>query len=194
MKTVRAAIAAIALTTAATAVAAAPAGAENIGNEGCTPGYWKNHEESWQIPGVYFPRLKLQYLGLEFPTRLSSYANTTMMQALQGGGGSGLDGAAKILLRADGGCVLERGARGRGIPVPPVHGRRDPRPGERRARELEPADDAEAGPEARHREQPRLSALTFMRGGVGTREVLTPHPGSCGSRSSRASALEGWVP
>ena len=24
------------------------AGAVNIGNEGCTPGYWKNHQDNWE--------------------------------------------------------------------------------------------------------------------------------------------------
>jgi hypothetical protein len=27
---------------------AGPAQAVNIGNEGCTPGYWKNHTSNWE--------------------------------------------------------------------------------------------------------------------------------------------------
>ena len=38
--------------------------------------------------------------GYTFPASLSQFQSTTMLQALQGGGGSGVTGAAKILLRA----------------------------------------------------------------------------------------------
>ncbi len=65
---------------------------------GCTPGYWKNHTDSWAGTG-YAPSQKV---GSVFSgaSAFPSLASKTLLQALQGGGGPGLDGAAKILLRA----------------------------------------------------------------------------------------------
>lgn len=76
-----------------TVVGAAPVAACD---EGCTPGYWKNHLESWDN---YSPN---QTLGSVFviPSELASLRNVTLLKALDGGGGPGLTGAAKILLRA----------------------------------------------------------------------------------------------
>lgn len=65
---------------------------------GCTPGYWKNHEDSWGGTG-YSPG---QTVGSVFSgaSAFPSQAANTLLQALQGGGGSGLEGGARILLRA----------------------------------------------------------------------------------------------
>jgi hypothetical protein len=86
------------LALAALVVAAAPAfnvAAVTVGNEGCTPGYWKNHTSNWQ---EYTPSTKV---GTAFGLPASSpIFNTTLLQALQGGGGSGVAGARTILLRA----------------------------------------------------------------------------------------------
>lgn len=68
------------------------------GDEGCTPGYWKNHTGSWAASG-YSPSQTVSsvFSGAgAFP----SLAGQTLLQALQGGGGPGTLGAAKILLRA----------------------------------------------------------------------------------------------
>jgi hypothetical protein len=68
------------------------AGAEVAGDaDACTPGYWKNHPESWEefSPG--------QTVGSAFPGVTS---DVTLLQALQGGGGPGIEGAQRILLRA----------------------------------------------------------------------------------------------
>lgn len=68
---------------------------EDPGEEGCTPGYWKNHTDSWttyttgQTAGSVFS------LG-----SYSSHAGKTLLQTLDGGGGSGVNGALNILLRA----------------------------------------------------------------------------------------------
>lgn len=65
--------------------------------EGCTPGYWKNHTDSWG-PSGYAPG---DLVGGVFD--LSGYsmlASDTLLEALQYKGGNGLDGAARILLRA----------------------------------------------------------------------------------------------
>jgi hypothetical protein len=67
------------------------------GDEGCTPGYWKNHTESWAGTG-YSPG---QTVGSVFSAGgFPSLASQTLLQALQGGGGPGTLGAARILLRA----------------------------------------------------------------------------------------------
>lgn len=95
-------------------IGASPAAANTIGNtEGCTPGYWKNHTS----PGVweeYDPARRLRNVFL-LPARntggpddaftgahpdVRAFMDTTMLQALQGGGGSGITGAARILFRA----------------------------------------------------------------------------------------------
>ena len=72
--------------------------------QGCTPGYWKQsqHFDSWK---VYTPSQKLSTV-FTFPAQLTSFGNETFLQALQGGGGSGLDGAVTILLRAAAAALL----------------------------------------------------------------------------------------
>ena len=67
------------------------------GEEGCTPGYWKNHTGSWAGTG-YTPG---QTAGSVFSLGgFPSLVSQTLLQTLQGGGGSGTTGAARILLRA----------------------------------------------------------------------------------------------
>lgn len=75
-----------------------PPPTEEGGTEGCTPGYWKNHTDSWADTG-YTPG---QTVGSVFSgaSAFPSLASQTLLQALQGGGGPGTLGAAKILLRA----------------------------------------------------------------------------------------------
>ena len=77
---------------------AVPAGATGIGDEGCTPGYWKNHTDSWieDASGLpsYFPT---EEFGNVFSV---SYGDVTLLEALQGGGGPGISGAKQILARA----------------------------------------------------------------------------------------------
>ncbi len=62
-----------------------------LGTQGCTPGYWKNH-----LTGT----LANTAVGTLFSGLPASFANETLIQALQGGGGSGISGALTILLRA----------------------------------------------------------------------------------------------
>ena len=66
--------------------------------EGCTPGYWKNHTESWvgydpqqQVQEVFNDSRIDDYYGLE---------NATLLEALKFGGGRGKEGALRIMLRA----------------------------------------------------------------------------------------------
>lgn len=75
-----------------------PPPAEETGDEGCTPGYWKNHTGSWAAAGLSPGQSTSSvFSGANgFP----SLGSQTLLQTLQGGGGSGSLGAAKILLRA----------------------------------------------------------------------------------------------
>jgi hypothetical protein len=65
---------------------------------GCTPGYWKNHTESWAGTG-YSPG---QSTGSVFSgaSAFPPLAAQSLLLSLQGGGGPGTLGSAKILLRA----------------------------------------------------------------------------------------------
>lgn len=70
------------------------ASATTVGTtQGCTPGYWKNHTDSWQ---EYVPTQTVSsvYSGA------APYAGETLLVALNGGGGPGVNGAKTILLRA----------------------------------------------------------------------------------------------
>ena len=89
-----------------------PASADNIGNEGCTPGYWKHPTNNWE---EYTPNTKLGTL-FTFPSSLSQFSNWTMLQALQTTGGTGLTGATKILLRAAVAAYLNAAHEGLGYP------------------------------------------------------------------------------
>ena len=77
-------------------ISALPVAASVAGDsEGCTPGYWKNHADSWQ---EYSPT---QTVSSVFSGAAGTpYANLTLMQALSLKGGPGVAGAQEILLRA----------------------------------------------------------------------------------------------
>lgn len=93
---------------------ALPAQATNIGNEGCTPGYWKNHTTNWE---EIAPTTTIGSRGWIAPdSALAGYTSWTFLQALQGGGGPGLDGAARILLRAASAAYLNAAHEGVGYP------------------------------------------------------------------------------
>jgi hypothetical protein len=73
---------------------------EVTGSEGCTPGYWKNHTDSWT---VYSPS---QSLSSVFAATPAVYSSTTLLQGLSFNGGNGVDGASRILLRAAVAAIL----------------------------------------------------------------------------------------
>jgi hypothetical protein len=73
---------------------------EEPGDEGLTPGYWKNHLPAWTAP--YTSTTTLAQAG--FTGGL--FQNTTLLSALQGGGGPGLSGAQKVLYRAAAAALL----------------------------------------------------------------------------------------
>ncbi len=65
------------------------------GDEGCTPGFWKNHTELWleNVPG--------DLVGSVFvEANAYPYGSNTLIEALKFKGGGGVNGAARILLRA----------------------------------------------------------------------------------------------
>jgi hypothetical protein len=68
----------------------------NGGGEGCTPGYWKNHRAAWAGTGYSTSQL----VSSVFSGANPGQASATLLQALSFGGGPGVDGAEKILLRA----------------------------------------------------------------------------------------------
>jgi hypothetical protein len=110
---------------AASAMLITPANAVNTGNEGCTPGYWKNHPESWQEASRAAPNTPLTY---DHPsTAFPPFAPTfdldgdgdadTFLDALNYKGGSGLAGAERILLRAAVAAWLNAAHEGLGYPL-----------------------------------------------------------------------------
>ena len=67
-------------------------------HEGCTPGYWKQdqHFDSWPAP--YTPDSNLRDVFVTSPVEL--VPDDTFLEALNYGGGPGLEGGTRILLRA----------------------------------------------------------------------------------------------
>ncbi len=95
---------------------AGPAQGTGVGNEGCTPGYWKNHTQSWQ---EYSPTT---VVGTVFsfsaaPADVAAFSGTTFEAALRLKGGSGLGGATQILLRAAVSATLNAAHNGVGYPL-----------------------------------------------------------------------------
>ena len=68
------------------------------GSQGCTPGYWKNHEDSW--PATSFSTSQKVQSVFGQASLYSGLGNATLLQALSFNGGSDLNGAAGNLLRA----------------------------------------------------------------------------------------------
>ena len=73
---------------------------------GCTPGFWKNHPESWPVsagsPEQVFPMGDLNGDG----------APDTYLHTLSYKGGPGMDGARRILIRATMAAYLNQNAFG----------------------------------------------------------------------------------
>ncbi|HEV8582732.1 MAG TPA: hypothetical protein VGX68_27000 [Thermoanaerobaculia bacterium] len=73
--------------------------------QGCTPGYWKNHTDSWPPTG-YSPSQKVQSVfnqAANYPT----LGNASLLDALSFQGGSTIEGAAGNLLRAGVAALLD---------------------------------------------------------------------------------------
>jgi len=84
------------------------------GDEGCSPGYWKNHTGSWATTG-YSPG---QTAGSVFNlSGFPSLAGKTLLQSIQGGGGPGTLGAATVLMRAATAALLNASSSGVDYPL-----------------------------------------------------------------------------
>ena len=68
---------------------------EEEGEEGCTPGYWKNQTECWEC---YTTSTTLGEV-FTFPMELSAFEDYTLLQALNFKGGAGIVGKTRNLLR-----------------------------------------------------------------------------------------------
>jgi hypothetical protein len=81
-------------------VLASTAFANRIGNEGCTPGFWKNHPEAWQEYNPDTKTLARMFSQVPLPDDVKdAYGDTLAIDALDFEGGPGYLGAARILLR-----------------------------------------------------------------------------------------------
>lgn len=101
----------------AASMAAAPAQADMIGMEGCTPGYWKNHPGSWQEEqNVPYDATTLTLRDSGFVT-VNMPRGDLMMAALNYGGGPGAAGAERILLRAAAAAWLNAATEELGYPL-----------------------------------------------------------------------------
>lgn len=79
--------------------------------QGCTPGYWKNHHASWQFyaPGTTVGEVFFYGSWLDTHTQYASFAGHTFDDALAYGGGGGVEGATMILLRSATAALLNAG-------------------------------------------------------------------------------------
>ena len=102
-----------ALAMAGGAMLAAPASATNIGNEGCTPGYWKNHTDNWQE----YTTASLLKDNFDLGDFKGKWGDKTFEDALSFRGGPGLDGAFQILMRASVAAYLNAAHEGLGYPL-----------------------------------------------------------------------------
>lgn len=103
-------IATVSLGLVASLVAVASADSQVGGDQGCTPGYWKNHLDNWPSlvstdddfgNGDARPTSIIDHRFSDLnPFGLGAYESKTLAQALGFKGGTGIDGAAQILFRA----------------------------------------------------------------------------------------------
>jgi predicted secreted protein len=75
------------------------------GGEGCTPGYWKNHTDSWPPTG-YSPSQLVKSVFSQ-AVLYPALGNSTLLEGLSFPGGETLEGAAEILLRASVAALLD---------------------------------------------------------------------------------------
>lgn len=97
------------------AMLASPVSATSIGNEGCTPGYWKNHTDNWFENDDKPIKVEKTLAGAGFSPK-SVKRNDTLLMALRYHGGRGPDGAERILLRAAAAAWLNAAHEGLGYP------------------------------------------------------------------------------
>ncbi|HEX6179535.1 MAG TPA: hypothetical protein VF057_14320, partial [Thermoanaerobaculia bacterium] len=69
-----------------------------VGDQGCTPGYWKNHTDSWPPTG-YSPSQTVTTVFAQVAL-YPSLSVASLLDSLSFAGGPDVEGAAEILLRA----------------------------------------------------------------------------------------------
>lgn len=92
---------------------AAPVSAENIGNEGCTPGFWKTNTGAWE---EYDPTTLLSSVFTLPAYLLPDLADDTFLDALSYSGGPDIEDKAKLLLHHAVAAVLNAAHEGVGYP------------------------------------------------------------------------------
>lgn len=108
------------LALSATMLMGVPAHATNVGNEGCTPGYWKNHTSNWfegenkTAPIAKDTKLNSARVGYKTSPE---FVNATLLDALKFQGGTGRLGAERNLLRAAAAAWLNAAHEGLGYPL-----------------------------------------------------------------------------
>lgn len=95
---------------------ATPAQAGNIGNEGCAPGYWKNHTNNWNedTKNQIKPTRSIHQGGAFSVSK--SFRGDSFLDALNYRGGPGAEGAEQILLRSGSAAFLNAAHEGVGYP------------------------------------------------------------------------------
>jgi len=86
-----------------------PANAVEVGHEGCTPGYWKNHTDNWEEAS---PDQLVSSIYHVSP----ALATVTLEEALALRGGPGVAGGEQILVRAAVAAYLNAAHDGLGYP------------------------------------------------------------------------------
>ncbi|HEX3530446.1 MAG TPA: hypothetical protein VH988_25575 [Thermoanaerobaculia bacterium] len=77
-------------------------------NQGCSPGYWKNHYDSWHSTG-YSTTQKVSSVFSDVTLHFPDLGTSTLLGALSFSGGSGPDGAAQTLLHHAVAALLNSG-------------------------------------------------------------------------------------
>jgi uncharacterized repeat protein (TIGR01451 family) len=102
-----------------TAQATATVTVPPTGNQGCTPGFWKENalkHTASQWPAPYTPNETLADAGFKNAT-VVNLSTTTLLDALQFQGGSGVGGAEQILLRSAVSALLNSASTGVNYPL-----------------------------------------------------------------------------
>lgn len=87
------------------------------GDQGCTPGYWKNHTDSWPPTG-YAPGQSIAGV-FSAAAAYPAIGSASLLDGLNFGGGPGVEGAARNLLRAGIAALLNASHSGVAYPRSP---------------------------------------------------------------------------
>lgn len=88
------------------------------GDDGCTPGYWKNHTDSWAVTG-YSSGQSVDSVFAQAAT-YPTISAASLLQALDFGGGPGVEGAAMVLVRTGVAALLNGAHPGVNYPMLPT--------------------------------------------------------------------------